>query len=133
MTLAPFYAAPLFVKLHILAALLVVALTPVQFLGFPKGSPAHRATGTLWLLAMVTVALTSLTITSRFRLSFAGFGPIHLLSLLTLASCFGAWQAARHHEVTRHRLTLIALTLSFFIAGAFTFLPGRIMHRIVAG
>ncbi|MCZ8183438.1 MAG: DUF2306 domain-containing protein [Beijerinckiaceae bacterium] len=133
MTLAPFYAAPLFVKLHILAALLVVALTPVQFLGFSKGSPAHRTTGTLWLLAMVAVALTSLTMTSRFHLSIGGFGPIHLLSLLTLASCFWAWQAARRHEITRHRLTLVLLTLSFFVAGAFTFLPGRIMHRIIAG
>ncbi|MCZ8186147.1 MAG: DUF2306 domain-containing protein [Beijerinckiaceae bacterium] len=133
MTLAPFYAAPLFVKLHILAAMVVVALTPVQFLGFPKGSPGHRAAGALWLLAMVTVALTSMTITSRFRLSLGGFGPIHLLSLLTLASCLAAWQAARRHEITRHRLTLVLLTLSFFVAGAFTFLPGRIMHRIVAG
>ncbi|MCZ8374357.1 MAG: DUF2306 domain-containing protein [Beijerinckiaceae bacterium] len=133
MTLAPFYAAPLFVKLHILAALLVVGLTPFQFVGFRKGSPGHRLTGRLWLLAMIAVALTSLTIASRFRFSLAGFGLIHLLSLLTLASCYSAWHAARGHAVERHRQILIGLTASFFMAGAFTFLPGRIMHRIVAG
>lgn len=133
MTLAPFYAAPLFVKLHILAAILVLALTPLQLVGFRKGSPGHRLTGRLWFLAMIAVALTSLAISSRFQLSVAGFGLIHLLSLFTLVSCHGAWQAARSHAVEQHRNVVFGLTAGFFVAGAFTFLPGRIMHQIVAG
>ncbi len=133
MTLAPFYAAALPVKLHIIAALLVVILTPVQFAGFPKGSRGHRLAGRLWLVAMLGVALTSFLIATRFRIALGSFSLIHGLSVVTVASCAVAWWAARNHEVRRHQMTLIFLTASFFIAGAFTFLPSRIMHQIVAG
>jgi uncharacterized membrane protein len=133
MTLAPFDAASLSIKLHIMAAIAVIMLTPVQFIGFRKGSAPHRVAGYLWLVAMVAVALSSFAISSRFSLSVAGFGLIHLLSVLTLCSCVVAVLAARTHHVSRHRWTLIILTVSFFVAGAFTFLPSRIMYRIVAG
>lgn len=133
MTLAPFYAAALPVKLHVIAALLVVVLTPLQFAGFRKGSRAHRLAGRLWLLAMLGVALTSFFIATRFRISLGGFSLIHGLSVITVASCAVAWRAARNHQVRRHQMTLIFLTASFFVAGAFTFLPSRIMHQIVAG
>lgn len=133
MTLAPFYAAPLTIKLHILAAMTVVAVTPLQFWGFRKGSDAHRMAGRIWLVAMLVVAVTSFFIQSTFRLSFAGFGLIHLLSVLTIYTCTTAWLAARQHRVNQHRLALISMTVSFLVAGAFTFLPSRIMYRIVAG
>ena len=133
MSLAPFYAASLPVKLHILAAFMVIVLTPLQFFGFRKGSNLHRGFGRAWLIAMLTVAITSLFITSRFRWSFMGFGLIHLRSALTLWTCVTAWLAARRHQVQRHRLALLAMTASFLVAGAFTFLPSRIMHQIVLG
>jgi uncharacterized membrane protein len=133
MSLAPFYAASLPVKLHILAALMVIVLTPAQFFGFRKGSSLHRGFGRAWLIAMLIVAITSLFITSRFRWSFMGFGFIHLLSVLTLWTCVTAWLAARRHDVHWHRFALLAMTASFVLAGAFTFLPARIMHQIVLG
>jgi uncharacterized membrane protein len=133
MTLAPFLAAPAHIQSHILAALLVVALTPLQFFGLRKGSPLHRATGYIWLLAMVVVALTSFFIRTNLPFSVAGFSPIHLLSVLALFSVFNAIRLARAHKISAHRKTLIYLTISFLIAGAFTLIPGRIMGSIVWG
>jgi len=41
---------------------------------------------------------------------------------------------ARRHEVARHRSAMIALfTGALVIAGAFTLLPGRIMHAVLFG
>ncbi len=134
MTLAPFYAASLFIKVHISAALLVAALTPLQFWGFRKGSTAHRTVGYLWLGAMLVVSLSSFFIRSIFPVSIAGFGPIHLLSVLALYSIFTAIRYARAQNITGHRKTLTFLAISFWIAGALTFAPeGRIMAWIAAG
>lgn len=133
MALTAFYAAPLVVKGHILAALTVAALTPVQFWGFRKGSQPHRATGYVWLGAMLAVALTSLFMTSNFRYSVVGFGPIHLLSLVSLLSIYVALRHARGGNVAAHRKTLIFLALGFWVAAAFTFMPQRLMWQIVVG
>jgi uncharacterized membrane protein len=133
MTLAPFFAAPPHVQSHILAALLVLLLTPVQFFGPRKGSPLHRAAGYIWLFAMLVVALTSFFIRSNLPVSVAGFSPIHLLSVLTLFSVYFAVRFARAHNISAHRKTLIYLTISFLLAGVFTLVPPRIMGRIVFG
>lgn len=133
MSLAPFLAAPLHIKVHIMAALVVLAATPLQFFGPRKGSTPHRALGYLWLAAMTSVAATSLFIRSTASVSVLGFSPIHLLSVLALVSVVKAVQYARSHEMSAHRKTLIWLTVSFLIAGIFTLAPSRIMGRIVFG
>jgi len=133
MTLAPFYAASLHIKAHILAALAVVALSPLQFWGFRKGSAAHRATGYLWIAAMVIVALSSFLIPSTLPVRVGPFGPIHLLSVLAFYSVVRAVLYARDHNREGHRKTLIALSIGFWAAAAFTLLPSRIMGRIFFG
>lgn len=133
MNLAPFVAAPAHIQTHILAALMVLVLTPVQFFGPRKGSPLHRLLGAFWLSAMVVVAGTSFLIRSNLAVSFHGFSPIHLLSILALVSVAAALWQARGHRVAAHRQTLIWLTAGFLIAGAFTLAPTRIMGRIVFG
>ncbi|KAF0231283.1 MAG: hypothetical protein FD175_1152 [Beijerinckiaceae bacterium] len=134
MTLAPFYAASGFIKAHIVAALVVVALTPLQFWGFRKGSTAHRATGYLWLGAMLVVAISSFFIPSTIPFALMGFGPVHLLSVLTLFSVYTSVRYARAGNVTGHSKTLRVLSISFWIAAALTLVPeGRIMAMIVAG
>jgi uncharacterized membrane protein len=133
MTLAPFYAAPDFIKVHILAALVVAALTPLQFWGFRKGSLPHRITGFVWLGAMVVVAISSFWIRSTIPLSIAGFGPIHLLSILALVSVWQAIRYARGGNITGHRKTLTFLSISFWVAGVFTLIPPRIIGQIIVG
>jgi len=134
MTLAPFYAATPFIKVHILAALTVAVLTPLQFWGFRKGSRAHRTTGYIWLGAMLIVAISSFWIpTAGIPLRIGPYSVIHLLSVLALVSIWQAIRFARAGNITGHRKTLIYLAIGFWIAGAFTLAPERIMGRIVFG
>lgn len=131
MTLAPFYAAPLFIKTHILAALVVAALSPLQFWGFRQGSLPHRVSGFLWISAMVVVAVSSFWIRTDFPLQVFGYGPIHLLSLLALYSVTAALIYVRQGRFDEHRKALRGLSIGFAIAGAFTFVPPRIMAQII--
>ena len=58
--------------------------------------------------------------------------PIHLLSILVLATLPLAVLHARRHDVAQHRMAMLMLfTGALVIAGGFTFLPGRIMHAVV--
>ena len=62
------------------------------------------------------------------------WSPIHLLSIFTLVTLPLAVLYARRHRVDRHRWAMIAIfTGALVIAGMFTFVPGRIMHRVVFG
>ena len=134
MTLAPFYAATPFIKVHILAALTVATLTPFQFWGFRKGSLAHRTTGYIWLGAMLVVAISSFCIhSSGVPVRIGPYSVIHLLSVLALVSIWQAIRFARSGNIIGHRKTLIYLAIGFWIAGAFTLAPERIMGRIVFG
>ncbi len=130
---SPFIAAPLVIQIHILAALVVAALTPFQFWGFRKGSLAHRISGYLWLGALVVVALSSFGIASRFRLSIGGFSLIHVLSVISLVTAACIVISARRGAVMAHRGYVIGMAIGFWIAGAFTFLPSRIMGQIARG
>ncbi|OYU50056.1 MAG: hypothetical protein CFE31_00375 [Rhizobiales bacterium PAR1] len=132
MTLAPFYAAPVFIKVHIIAALTVASLTPLQFWGFRKGSLPHRASGYLWLGAMLVVAISSFWIrASGLEPRLGPFSFIHLLSVLALFSIYTAIRHARAGNIIGHRKTLIALSIGFWIAGVLTFTPDRIMGQII--
>jgi uncharacterized membrane protein len=56
------------------------------------------------------------------------------LSILVLVSVPTALWAAHRHEVRWHRRTMTLLFLgALLIAGGFTLLPGRIMHRVGFG
>jgi uncharacterized membrane protein len=60
--------------------------------------------------------------------------PIHLLSIFTLITLPLAVWAAHRHRVAEHRRAMISLFLgALVIAGAFTLVPGRIMHQVVFG
>lgn len=133
MTLAPFYAAPIFVKVHILAALMVAVLSPLQFWGPRKGSVPHRVSGYVWLAAMVVVAVSSFWISSNFPLNIGGFGLIHILSLFAFFSVIRIVHTARMGQVKAHRGHVQGLAISFWIAGIFTLIPPRIIGRIFFG
>lgn len=133
MTLAPFYAAPGHIQTHIVAALVVAGLSPLQFWGFRKGSLPHRVSGYLWMAAMLVVAISSFWIRPDAPFHFYGFGPIHLLSLLALYSVVMTLRAARRGDIEAHRKGLRGLSIGFWLAAAFTLMPPRIMHQIVFG
>jgi len=131
MSLAPLLAAPLAIQVHAFAAIGAFVLGVWQMVA-PKGGIRHRRLGVVWAMLMLVVAISSFFI-HDIRL-VGPFGPIHLLSLLVLVQVPRAVLAARrldiaHHEAIMTRTFLFALVL----AGAFTFLPGRIMHAVAFG
>ena len=131
MNLAPLLAAPAVIQIHAFAALSAFVLGAVQ-LAAPKGTIPHRAVGWLWAGLMLVLVLSSFFI-HTIRL-WGPFSPIHLLSIFTLAMLpLGVWRAHRH-QVNAHRWTMVSIfTGALVIAGAFTLVPGRIMHAVVFG
>lgn len=74
---------------HILAAVLALVCGALVFL-LRKGTARHRLLGRVYVVAMVVLNVTALSI---FRL-FDGFGPFHVAALLSLATVIPAFFAA---------------------------------------
>jgi uncharacterized membrane protein len=135
MTLAPLIEAPLIIKLHVTAVAAAVMMAPMQLLR-PKGTPAHRALGRVWIFVMIVVCVSALLILDRpIPPNIGPFSWLHLLALFTLLSLWRAIHAARGGEIERHRaimrgLVFGALAIPFVVAFA---VPGRIMFKALFG
>ncbi|HEY3643100.1 MAG TPA: DUF2306 domain-containing protein [Xanthobacteraceae bacterium] len=131
MSLAPLLDAAPAIRLHAFAAMTAFALGIVQ-LSAPKGTLPHRTIGWIWVTLMAIVSLSSFWI-HDLRL-WGPWSPIHLLSIFTLLMLPLAVWAAHRHAVDRHRRAMTAIFLgALVIAGVFTLVPGRIMHKVVLG
>ena len=131
MNLAPLLNAAPAIPLHAFAAMAAFALGLVQ-LAAPKGTLPHRTIGWIWVMLMLVVALSSFWINTIRQLG--PFSWIHLLSILTLVMVPLAVWKAHNHGVAAHRRVMISLFLgALVIAGLFTLVPGRIMHKVVFG
>jgi len=128
---APLLEAAPPIPFHALAALAAAGLGAVQ-LWRPKGGWMHCRLGYLWVALMAGVAISGLFI---HELRMVGrFSPIHLLSLVTLASLWIAVSRARRRDIAGHRRVMILLFwLSLVLIGLFTFWPGRVMHMALFG
>jgi uncharacterized membrane protein len=128
MTFEPLLDAPIAIQIHV-AAVVPAALLGAYLLLRPKGTPRHRLLGKIWLVLMVVTALSSFFI-HQINM-FYGFSPIHLLSIFVLFGCWGAIANARKHNIEAHRRIVRSLYFGGIVgAGAFTFLPGRIMNKV---
>jgi uncharacterized membrane protein len=131
MSVAPLLNAEPVIQVHAFAAMAAFALGIVQ-LTAPKGTLPHRTMGWIWVTLMALIALSSFFI---HEIKLIGpFSPIHLLSIFTLVMLPLAVVRARRHEVQKHRRSMIGIFIgALVVAGAFTFVPGRIMHAVVLG
>jgi uncharacterized membrane protein len=128
---APLLEAAPPIPFHDLAALAAAGLGAVQ-LWRPKGGRLHHRRGYLWVALMAGVAISGLFI-HELRMVGA-FSPIHLLSLITLASLWIAVSRARRRDIAGHRRVMILLFwLALVLTGLFTFWPGRVMHMVLFG
>jgi uncharacterized membrane protein len=131
MNFAPLTHAPLAIQLHAYAAMAAFALGVVQLAGV-KGTTRHRALGYTWVALMLVVALSSFWI-HDMRV-WGPWSPIHLLSIMALVMLPLAIYFARIHRVRGHKLTMLGLFAgALVIAGIFTLVPGRIMHKVLFG
>ena len=138
MSLAPLLAAPLAVQLHVATVVPAALLGGWLIWASRKGSVAHRALGTAYLLLMTVTSLTAVFIgASVFPLLHLGrfaLGPVHLFVVLTLSGVWNAVQGLRVGDFRRHGRAVRGTYFGgLMIAGAFTLLPGRIMHAVVFG
>ena len=131
MTLDSVLSAPQPIPVHAIAALVAMVLGGLQLWG-PKGSRNHRTLGYIWVGLMAIVGFSGSFI---HVLKLVGpFSPIHLLSVLTLASLWFAIRAARRGDIKRHHPTMVALFwMARILTGFFTFWPGRVMYQVVTG
>ena len=126
-----FLGAPALIQLHAVLAVAAIILGGVQF-AMPKGTPAHRLLGRIWVACMAIVALSSFFI-HEIRM-FGLFSVIHLLSVLTLVTLWQAIRLVRRGDIARHKKAMIRLyALALIITGAFTLLPGRLMYKVFFG
>ncbi len=138
MSFEPLLAAPFVIQIHAFGAMAALALGIVQFAA-PKGTLPHKTLGFVWIALMTTIATSSIFIRPAL---FPGlpitqwFSFIHLFTILTF---FGVAQgvtlllrggpALKHHGRAFRGIFIGGLV----IAGAFAFLPGRIMHAVLFG
>lgn len=131
MSLAPLLEAAPAIPLHAFAATAAFVLGLVQF-SAPKGTLPHRTIGWIWVVLMAVVAASSFWI-HQTRL-VGPFSPIHLLSIFTLVILPLAVWRAHTHRVADHRWMMIFIFAgALVVAGLFTLVPGRIMHRVIFG
>lgn len=128
-----FLAAPAILQGHVFCALAAFVLGPVALFR-QRRDRLHRVFGYLWVTAMASLAVSGLFIESAEFAVVGPFGPIHLLSLYLL---FGLWQgvrAVRNGNVAAHRAAMRELYFkALCLAGLFTFLPGRLLNRVIFG
>jgi uncharacterized membrane protein len=131
MSLAPLLSAAPAIPLHTFAAMAAFALGLVQFAA-PKGTLPHRTIGWIWVGLMVVVAASSFWI---HGIRMVGpFGPIHLLSIFTLVVLpLAVWRAHTHRVADHRRMMIFIFAGALVVAGLFTLVPGRIMHRVIFG
>jgi uncharacterized membrane protein len=128
-TLVPLLASPAPVIVHTFAATAALLLgAAVLFLR--KGTPLHKTLGRIWAATMMIVAAISLNMTG---LNPGHFSAIHLLSILTLVNIPYAIWMRRRGNIRAHAIAMTSNYLGLLAAGAFTLVPGRIMHAVIFG
>lgn len=135
MTLEPLLSAPPAVQLHVATVVPAVVIGTWLIAVSRKGAALHRAFGYLYLVLMAVTSVKALFITELMPGSpVFGLSPVHLLVPLTLFGIVGALRGAWTGNIAMHRRAmLLVYTGGILIAGAFTFLPGRLMHEVVFG
>jgi uncharacterized membrane protein len=126
--------ASLATVIHLFFALSAFVLGAFQLLR-PKGTQPHRVLGWIWVIMMMVISISSFWIKAVWPTSpFWGYSPIHLLSLFVLSQLALGVYFARKGNIKRHKQ---AMTYTYvgglIIAGAFTFLPGRLMYQLFFG
>jgi uncharacterized membrane protein len=118
------------IAIHVASALICLVLG-AWLLTRPKGTPAHRLAGRLWVASMLVTCGASVFIPASL-LPFAAveslrFGVIHLLTLTSFISALVAIWHASAGRVQQHRGWMLGGYSGLLGAGLFTLLPSRAM------
>ncbi len=118
----------------------LATVIPCVFMGAfllvrPKGGPAHRNIGKIYMSLMMITAIITLFMPNQVGPSlFDHLGYIHLFSFLTIYTVPTALIAIRKRQVKKHQRKMWLLYVgAILIAGGFTFFPGRYLHQVFFG
>jgi uncharacterized membrane protein len=116
------------IPLHAICALIALVVGGMQ-MSMQKGTALHIALGRVWVALMTLVAISSFFI---YDLKVWGnYSPIHILSAWTLLSLGAGIYFIRKGDIRRHKFVMTSLFyLALILTGAFTLLPGRLMHTV---
>jgi uncharacterized membrane protein len=93
-----------------------------------KGTVSHRILGRIYVVLMLTAAISSFWIKSGGHFSF-----IHLFSIWTFISLgIGIWQIT-HGNIAGHRRAMTGMYVGLVAAGVFAFIPGRFLAQLTFG
>lgn len=98
-----------------------------------KGTPFHKTIGKVYMILMGITGILTLFIPAQIgQRIFNHFGPLHLLSILTIYTVPTAWFAIKRGDVKSHKIAMIMLYVGgIIIAGGFAiFAPGRYLHSL---
>ncbi|NRA28696.1 MAG: hypothetical protein HRU11_00425 [Parvularculaceae bacterium] len=135
---SPLLSAPWFIQAHALAAMLAFFLGIVQFTA-PKGTLPHRTLGSIWVVAMAIVAVSSAFILAPPAEGKSLIDRMSWIHILTAVTTFGLIRGLIFivqggPNMKKHAKPFGAIFLfGLIIAGIFTFAPGRIMHEVFFG
>jgi len=114
-------------------------IIPALFLGGyilwnRKGDRLHKFLGKIWCVLMIITATATIFIGGPGGgIAGSGFSFLHIFTIITYISVPYAIWAVKHKNVESHLQAMRGLYIGTFIAGAFAFLPGRIMHILAFG
>lgn len=113
------------VLIHVAAAggaLIAGGLT----LAMRKGTTTHKRLGRAWIVLMLITALVSFGIKTTGH-----YSPIHLLSVISIASIIMSLLAAASGRIRAHRRGMTAAYAGLAIAGLVAMLPTRGLGRLM--
>ena len=122
----------------ILVFLHLAIICPCIFLGaylllFPKATQLHRSLGKIYLSLMGITGIVTLFMPTQGELKlFNHFGPLHLLSGITLYAVPTAYRAAKNKNIAAHKSAMIQLYIGgIIIAGSWAILgEGRLLNEL---
>lgn len=116
------------IAIHLLTVVPALPLGAYVLLS-PKGDARHRMLGKIWATMMLVTAIDSFWI----REITGHIGPIHIFSVVTLISIPLAIYRIRKGDVTGHRRAMLGPYIGIAVAGAFAFMPGRMLGSMLFG
>lgn len=115
--------------IHLVTVIPAVPLGGWLLLRRRKGDRLHRLLGRMWAGLMLTTAASTIWLTGPSgRFSF-----IHIFTLMVLISVPRSVIAIKRGDVKTHRAASIGAYTGLVVAGAFAFLPGRLMWTWLFG
>ncbi len=130
MNFNPLLEASTATQVHVAAVAVAVCLSVFMLAG-RKGTSAHRLAGRGWAAMLATICISSFWITD---MNEGHYSWIHLLSAGTLIGlAYAVWQV-RRGNVRAHKYAMLSIMFGALAgAGAFTFVPGRLMGQVFFG